>query len=77
MKGSIQSAFLVLGEGEASLVSTLGCPRGAEELELAAAGGQEVTDHGAAGGGPLRAKAGLVLTPQDSRPVYIPSWRVR
>ena len=45
-------------------MSTLGCPRGAEELELAAAGGQEVTDHGAAGGGPLRAKAELVLAPQ-------------
>ena len=76
MKGSIQSAFLVLGEGEASLVSTLGCPRGAEEQELRL-GVQEVMDHGAVGGGPLRAKAGLVLAPQESRPVYIPSWRVR
>ena len=44
-------------------MSTLGCPRGAEEQELRL-GVQEVMDHGAAGGGPLRAKAGLVLAPQ-------------
>ena len=50
-------------EREVSLVSSLGCPRGAEVLELRL-GVQEVTDHGAVGGGPLREKAGLVLAPQ-------------